>query len=125
MITNPRNPSYNAFGGIELLVTHSEFGDIPFTATPDDVEVHGRDLYQRANSGEFGTVTPYPGKSTEELETEARIKRNGLLAASDWTQLPDVPVGNQAAWATYRQALRDVTAQPGFPGAITWPVQPS
>jgi hypothetical protein len=52
-----------------------------------------------------------------------RTKRNTLLAASDWTQIPDAPV-DQAAWATYRQALRDITAQVGFPESIDWPVQP-
>lgn len=36
-----------------------------------------------------------------------RAQRNALLAASDWTQCADDPTGNAAAWATYRQALRD------------------
>ena len=57
------------------------------------------------------------------LATEARSKRNTLLAASNWTQVADAPV-DQAAWATYRQALRDITAQAGFPTDINWPVQP-
>jgi hypothetical protein len=55
------------------------------------------------------------------LATDARAERNTLLAASDWTQIPDAPV-DQAAWATYRQALRDITAQAGFPADINWPV---
>ena len=54
---------------------------------------------------------------------EARKYRNGLLAASDWTQVADAPV-DQAAWATYRQALRDITAQAGFPETIAWPAVP-
>ena len=43
-----------------------------------------------------------------------RIRRNQLLAASDWSQLPDAPC-DRAAWATYRQQLRDMPAtwQPG------------
>ena len=57
------------------------------------------------------------------LATEARSKRNTLLAESDWTQVADAPV-DQAAWATYRQALRDITAQDGFPEAIDWPAVP-
>jgi len=45
------------------------------------------------------------------LTTEQRMRevRNGLLADSDWTQLPDAPCDTQA-WATYRQALRDFPA---------------
>lgn len=73
--------------------------------------------------------TPY--KSPEDREVEAtaafsesvRTERNALLAASDWTQVEDVSV-DKAAWATYRQALRDVTTQDGFPDTVVWPVKP-
>lgn len=53
-----------------------------------------------------------------------REQRNKLLAVSDWTQLPDVPLSTKNMWAEYRQALRDVTLQPD-PFNISWPVQPS
>jgi len=53
-----------------------------------------------------------------------RAERNARLAASDWTQLADAPI-NSVAWANYRQALRDVPAQTGFPWQITWPVPPA
>lgn len=52
-----------------------------------------------------------------------RAERDRLIAATDWTQLPDVPLGTRDAWATYRQALRDITLQ-GDPFAIAWPVAP-
>ena len=52
-----------------------------------------------------------------------RMHRNGLLSESDWTQVADAPV-NQTAWATYRQALRDVPAQEGFPNSVVWPTEP-
>lgn len=52
-----------------------------------------------------------------------RAERNKLLADCDWTQLPDVSV-DAAAWAIYRQALRDVTGQAN-PFAIVWPVKPN
>lgn len=52
-----------------------------------------------------------------------RQARNQLLAECDWSQLPDAPV-DSAVWATYRQELRDVTAQAGFPWNITWPEAP-
>ena len=39
-----------------------------------------------------------------------RLHRDALLAASDWTQTADDPTGNAAAWATYRQQLRDAPA---------------
>lgn len=53
-----------------------------------------------------------------------RQRRDALLQQSDWTQLPDAPSANRAAWATYRQELRDVTQQSGFPTTVTWPTQP-
>lgn len=52
-----------------------------------------------------------------------RIERNSRLAATDWTQLPDSPV-DASAWTVYRQALRDITAQDGFPWTVTWPTEP-
>ena len=55
--------------------------------------------------------------------TEIRSRRDRLLQESDWTQLPDVPLATKAAWATYRQALRDITLQPN-PFSIAWPVAP-
>ena len=57
------------------------------------------------------------------IATTARTQRDALLIASDWTQVADAPV-DQAAWATYRQALRDVPKQAGFPENIDWPVAP-
>lgn len=52
-----------------------------------------------------------------------RNERNTYLSKSDWTQVADAPV-NKTVWATYRQALRDITSQPGFPWTIEWPEQP-
>jgi hypothetical protein len=52
-----------------------------------------------------------------------RAERNRKLTASDWTQVEDAPV-DKAAWAAYRQGLRDVPSQEGFPWDVTWPVEP-
>jgi hypothetical protein len=52
-----------------------------------------------------------------------RQQRNDKLKDSDWTQLADSPV-DKTAWAAYRQALRDITAQADFPWTIDWPAQP-
>ena len=69
-------------------------------------------------------------KTQDELDAEiaqkaneVRSKRNMLLSQSDWTQLSDAPVDN-LAWAVYRQALRDITLQAGFPFAVDFPVAP-
>lgn len=54
-----RNQQFNAHGTIDLEINHPHYGWVPFTASPDDVEEHGRDLYARAVAGEFGEIAPY------------------------------------------------------------------
>ena len=62
--------------------------------------------------------------SLAQLASAAREQRNQLLADSDWTQLVDYLKLDKANWTTYRQALRDVTKQAGFPSVIIWPIAP-
>lgn len=57
-------------------------------------------------------------------EAIVRNDRNQRLADSDWTQIDDSTVADKEAWATYRQALRDITSQAGFPWTIDWPTYP-
>lgn len=66
----------------------------------------------------------YKAQVDERYAVGVRQTRNELLKESDWTQVADAPV-NKEAWATYRQALRDITAQPNFPYDIEYPVKPS
>ena len=62
---------------------------------------------------------------TSERWSSVRTDRNSRLADCDWTQLPDAPLTNTetANWASYRQALRDITTQ-ADPFSIEWPVSP-
>ena len=72
-----------------------------------------------------GVFTPPPDTRTPEQKAEEiRLRRDQLLAATDWTQAVDVPQTTKDKWAPYRQALRDVPQQPGFPDNIQWPVKP-
>lgn len=76
-------------------------------------------------SGESGDVV-IPDPILPSPTAMALAKRNALLASSDWTQLPDVPlsVEQKSDWAAYRQQLRDITSQTGFPDNIAWPIEP-
>lgn len=65
----------------------------------------------------------YKTMKDEEQAKSVRTQRTEKLKDSDWTQLADSPV-DKAAWAEYRQALRDVTTQSSFPWTIDWPTQP-
>ena len=58
-------------------------------------------------------------KDAEQAKS-VRDQRTAKLAESDWTQLTDAPI-NSALWAVYRQALRDVPLQSGFPWEVNWP----
>ena len=64
-----------------------------------------------------------PAKVSGRQALEVRTERDRLLASSDWTQVADAPV-DQAAWAAYRQELRDLPDQSGFPEKVIWPIRP-
>lgn len=72
-------------------------------------------------------VMGYRSVSTSVTAREVNTQRRQFLADSDWTQLADAPLtaGKKTEWASYRQALRDIPNQSGFPGAVNWPVQPT
>ena len=99
---------------------------------PDDV------TYKHIFDDKYGFIKPKPSefhylkngvwvedtqKKITTLEREYRSERDRLLKISDWTQVPDSPV-DQQPWADYRQALRDVPQQTGFPTDINWPTKP-
>ena len=61
--------------------------------------------------------------ANDRAAVQVRDERDAKLAASDWMANSDVTMS--ADWTTYRQALRDVPAQAGFPTNVTWPTEPS
>jgi hypothetical protein len=91
------------------------------------------ELVEGLNSGgtisinELGQPVITPRSESDTLLVLAenyRLQRNSLLKSSDWTQLPDAPNDTKTAWATYRQALRDLPQQQDFPNNVTWPTAP-
>jgi len=62
----------------------------------------------------------------EQPAKEARAKRDRLLTESDWVTIRATDTGDPVPteWQTYRQALRDITEQTGFPENIEWPEKP-
>ena len=65
-------------------------------------------------------------KSEEMAQSNIRRERDRLLSACDWVTLKaiDTNTSIDADWVTYRQALRDITTQDGFPYSVTWPTKP-
>lgn len=72
----------------------------------------------------------YTAEEKAEIDTQkaaaVRRERNAKLSECDWTQLNDTPLDNpsKVAWTTYRQALRDIPTQSGFPHNVIWPAKP-
>ena len=91
-----------------------------------------RDMFADYVDEEGVTVTKasqeeaYTARKDAEAATAARATRDGLIASCDWMAIKAFEAGTGVAteWATYRQALRDVSAQEGFPNDITWPEKP-
>lgn len=110
-----KNPRYTEDGGILI------------------EQPNGIDLYvfegvikQQAVQGLFGVVDSFvPDISEQEAKIiEIRERRNLLLRSTDWTQLLDIQINYREVFAVYRQALRDVPQQSGFPENFNWPVEP-
>ncbi len=72
---------------------------------------------------EQGYEEAVAAQEAENAAMLARLIRNKKLAASDSEMFADRP-SDKEAWAAYRQALRDITEQQGFPFEIVWPAQP-
>ena len=76
------------------------------------------------------TVRPMTSEEIDAVdvsqEQNVRLQRNSRLGRSDWTQFGDSPLteSEKASWRDYRQALRDVPAQSGFPWEVNWPEEP-
>ena len=93
-----------------------------------------RDMFSDTTDDEGVTTTKAEHEAAYQAGLDAktaeghRTTRNKLLADSDWTQMNDSPLTNEAktAWATYRQELRDVTDLDAWPnmGDDDWPVAP-
>lgn len=110
---------YSQAAGVELLedgkwytknILGPIFADIPATDTEPVITAAAQEAAYIAI------------KDTEQAKI-VRSSRNERLKESDWTQITDA-TADKAAWATYRQALRDISSQAGFPWIITWPDTP-
>jgi hypothetical protein len=71
-----------------------------------------------------GEWPPLP--SPESLALDARANRDRMLKDCDWTQVLDCQMSDDdcLAWKHYRQSLRDITLQDGWPSVIVWPERP-
>ena len=99
-------------GGWEIVADYR--GAVGYTV--DGAEVQITELGKTMENLNLQRTKPITAQSV-------RIERKDKLKESDWTQIAD-STADKTAWATYRQALRDITAQAGFPWTIAWPDAP-
>jgi len=115
--------------------TAADYNVFPVTPTNQPAYDHTKDLERTAVEVDGSWVEQWTevDASAEEIaartESEAksvRLDRDSRLAECDWTQLPDSPLDADAkvAWALYRETLRMVPEQAGFPWDVTWPPVP-
>ena len=79
--------------------------------------------YTTEEQAEYDTKkAAWDAGANDRKAAEVRAERNAKITACDWRVLPDV--SNSDVWKTYRQALRDIPAQSGFPNNVTWPDAP-
>ena len=78
------------------------------------------------DQGDYYEAVPVPEPTTDELAKQVRATRDALLAETDYLVMPDYPISADEldAVKTYRQALRDVPMQDGFPESPKWPEVP-
>lgn len=96
------------------------------TAVPPPEPVAGKERVWTGSEWVTENALPPETTGTPESVNNARERRNVLLLLSDFTQLPDAPDWvDVQAWRKYRQQLRDVPQQGGFPVHINWPVAPN
>lgn len=98
--------------------------NVPLSKWTAPVNVAAEGLLGVANTATY-SGPPEPIKRISAAD-RVRFERQALLSYCDWTQIPDAPLTaeQKQAWAVYRQALRDVPAQAGFPDNVNWPEKP-
>lgn len=110
-------PDYEYDNLVVTLMNVMGWGVIPGNADPlTEMVVDGETVSKPAHV--------IDAESVERMANEARQHRNALLTISDWTQGKDISDEVSQLWQPYRQALRDVPGQAGFPNDINWPVAP-
>ena len=151
-VESASTPSWNVERtAITLLVVFEEhaatLGAIPFTASPEDSEAYGRELFARAVALEFGPIlepetpalaqaalliraglsalaTSTIGTLQPALDTLQDAVRLGLATDQEAAALP-LKQAELDAWCSYRVYLSRIETQPGYPARIAWPVAPA
>lgn len=124
-IRNPQwlNQNHTVIG---CEVDFDEFDEdwVKFVAIESGDYPHTHQIFAECVAGKWGPIAEYVPPTNEDIARQVRSERDSLIGRTDWTQAADVPQATKDKWAPYRQALRDITEQAGFPMNVTWPTKP-
>lgn len=135
IVEKAHSPVYNDSDGtsISLMVKFDHLpSEVLYVATSNDIAQHSRLLYKNALEGKYGRIKLYkeniiqPVVSIEDITKNVLSKRNALLKESDgrcfiyFDKAEAIP----SDLAEYRQALRDIPNQTGYPTSVVWPTKP-
>ncbi|AJO76916.1 MULTISPECIES: tail fiber assembly protein [Pseudomonas] len=151
-VSSARMPCWNdlAHTTLNLYVTFEEtkesLGEIIFTASPNDPELHGRELFERAVALEFGNIAEPGGEMIktnvllqraeltavansviEKLQADVNILQDSVeleIATDKETAALATKKTSLSAWKKYRVLLSRVQEQEGFPTVVQWPEAP-
>ena len=109
---------------IDVDINHPDYGWIPYTLDMSDTDmtINNNDLLSLIGTDFAAYDAPTADETNAALAAAVRADRNARLAATDWMASQDVTMSDE--WRTYRQELRDVPSQAGFPTTVTWPTAP-
>lgn len=120
------SPKWTPHGTISCKVTIEELSEVvPYHATPDDTEAECRELFELISTKHANEITPCTDQ--ERFDNDASLilnRRSYELRSTDWIANGDVMLENQIEWLQYRQDLRDITLQEGYPNNVDWPEKP-
>lgn len=121
-------------GHIDLIVLQKQDNEFIIFGSADDatqyINVETGEILDKPikpnDYSEFNYQTKQWESNFDILKAQIDAKRLQLLQKSDWTDTVSAQtrLTNYAEWQAYRQALRDIPTQPGYPENVTWPQQP-
>ena len=118
---------WNSQDTIDCVVEIEETGElVPFTATPYDPEAYGRELFKMLSTKYAAQVVACSDQERyDDAASDVKYRRAVELNNSDWIANSDVELENHLEWLQYRQDLRDITSQPGYPFDVQFPERPA
>ena len=112
----------------ELLASYDvyPYALLPYAGFNEDTHEFAGETFLQDEAGDWflrKEIAPLP---QEQAEANIRNRRDSLLKDSDWVVIMHTEKGTNIPmeWEVYRQALRDITAQAGFPYSVEWPTKP-